>query len=131
METSRHPIASSITNEYANINRSVHNNKRHEAKIMLQSQCHNALINWSNLHYRRLESALDNYGYPLEMVTMAPALPVVGVSTYTDCAACQVFSPPGGQLSQLSTALIPLLSYRMVYHIDRIFQVPTQSAHLK
>ncbi|XP_047481185.1 uncharacterized protein LOC125033584 [Penaeus chinensis] len=36
--------------EFANICRSLSSNKRHEAKSMLQSQCHNMLLNWCSLN---------------------------------------------------------------------------------
>lgn len=51
---------------------------------MLQSQCHNMLVNLGNLYYQRLKSGGD--GYSLEMVTITLAQPVVGVPTDHDTA---------------------------------------------
>jgi hypothetical protein len=75
--------------KFTNIGRSVHSNKRHEAKRKLQSQYHYTLINRSNLYYRGLESAGDGNGYSLEMVAIAAARPVIGVATYTGHAAAR------------------------------------------
>lgn len=59
--------------EFTNIGMSVHSNKRHETKFKLESSYHYTLIDPGNLHQQELESAEDDYGYYLKMLTIAAA----------------------------------------------------------
>ena len=72
------------------LGRSIHCNKRHGARSVLQRQLHFTLINQNNLNNGRLQSARDAYSYSPKTGTIAHAGPVVGKTSAIDLATTRL-----------------------------------------